>query len=73
LPVGAVGFIGRRLGFRGTGAGGWDAAPGHVVAIRGYQRCRGGGGHGAGADARRLPCPHSVVTGKTAGRKGDKA
>jgi hypothetical protein len=32
--VGAVGFIGQRLGFRGTGADGEDAAQGRVEAIR---------------------------------------
>jgi hypothetical protein len=61
--------LGGALGFRGR----WTTVMRHrgdAVAIRGYQRCRGGGGHGAGADARRLPCPHGVVTGKTAGRKG---
>jgi hypothetical protein len=66
------GFIGRLLGFPGTGAGGWDALQGHAVAIRGCQRCRGQRPWGRRGCSRRLPCPHDFVTGKMAGRKGEK-
>jgi hypothetical protein len=44
---------------------------GHAVAIRGCQRCRGRRPWGRRGCLRRLPCPHGVVTGKTAGGKGE--
>jgi hypothetical protein len=50
-----------RLGC-GTGARG-----GHPAACAAGR----GGGHGADADAGVAPYPHGVVTGKTAGRKGE--
>jgi hypothetical protein len=53
-------LIGRRLGFRGTGAGGADAAQGHAEAIR-RASAAGGGGHGGRRGLRRL-LPHGVVT-----------
>jgi hypothetical protein len=67
--VGAVGFIGQRLGFRGTGADGEDAAQGRVEAIR-RSALQGGGGHGAEALASPPLCPHGVRHGEEAREEG---
>jgi hypothetical protein len=58
------------LGFEGIGAGGADAAQGARGGHPARQRCRGAAAMGPTRGSRRLPCPHSFVTGKTIGRKG---
>jgi hypothetical protein len=72
MLIGAAGFIGWRLGFRGRGSGrlgcgtGGTRWPSAAASAAGGRRPWGRRGC-----LRRLPCPHGVVTGKTTGRKGE--
>jgi hypothetical protein len=59
-PVGAVSFIGRRLGFRGTGAGGADAAQGHAASI---PRASAAGRAAMAGVGRGPPAPRDLCSG----------
>jgi hypothetical protein len=66
----AVGFIGRRLGFPGTGASGCDAAQGARGLHPTAPALQGGGAHGWRRRSRRLSCPTASARDKA--RKGKR-